>query len=112
MGDLIRHPKLGASWEGMALEEVIRFHEVNPMECYFWSTHSHAELDLLLFLNGKRIGFEFKFSDAPKLTKSMQIAMHDLHLEQLFVIYPGNHQYLLSDKITVSGLERYLDLNL
>lgn len=111
MGDLIRHPKLGASWEGMALEEVIRFHQVNPMECYFWSTHSQAELDLLLFLKGKRVGFEFKFSDAPKLTKSMQIAMHDLQLEQLFVIYPGKHQYLLADNIIVCSLEQYIEMH-
>src|SRR3990167_3860553 len=68
------HPKLGASWEGLALEEVIRYHGAKVGQAYFWQTHGEAELDLLIFKQGKRLGFEFKYSAAPRLTKSMKIA--------------------------------------
>jgi uncharacterized protein len=95
--DLLIHPKSGASWEGFALEHVIR--TVRPDEAYFWATHSGAELDLLLFKNGKRLGFEFKRGDAPKLTASMRTAMEDLQLENLKVIYPGETSYPLAERI-------------
>lgn len=108
-GKLITNPKLGASWEGFALEEVIRKHKMGPMDCYFWSTQSHAELDLLLFLEGKRIGFEFKYGDAPKISKSMQIALKDLQLDKLYIIYPGKHSFTLNDKVFACGLERYIE---
>lgn len=63
------HSKLGPSWEGFAIESIIRFHQVDPGECYFWSTHSGAELDLLVFESGKRIGYEIKHTDSPRMTK-------------------------------------------
>ncbi len=102
------NPKLGASWEGFALEEIIRHHQARSEECFFWGIHSQAELDLLLFQDGKRLGFEFKYNDAPTLTTSMKNAMEHLALDQLKVIYPGNKSYLLADKIQVVGLEAYL----
>lgn len=105
--DLLSHPKLGAIWEGFALEQVIQKEEALPQECYFWATHAHAELDLLILKNGKRIGFEFKFSDAPRLSPSMKIALQDLKLDHLFVIYPGKARYPLLDKITAIGLEAF-----
>jgi len=108
MSLLQRNPKVGASWEGFALEELIRCHRVDAENCYFWSTHQQAELDLLCFQKGQRIGFEFKYADAPKLTKSMHIACHDLQLDQLTVIYPGTREYWLADKIRVVGLCEYL----
>jgi predicted AAA+ superfamily ATPase len=104
---LLRHPKIGASWEGFALEEIIRYHRAEPENCFFWATHHQAELDLLIFHKGKRLGFEFKYSDAPKLTKSMQIALHDLHLDELVVIYPGTRKYWLDEKIKVVNLSDY-----
>lgn len=106
--ELLQHPKLGASWEGFALEEIIRANEARSQDCYFWSTYSGAEVDLLLHKKGKLIAFEFKFSDAPKLTKSMHIALQDLPIEHLFVIYPGKQNYPLSEKVTVKSLENYL----
>ncbi|MCH9626694.1 MAG: hypothetical protein S4CHLAM2_03220 [Chlamydiales bacterium] len=106
--ELLVHPKLGSSWEGFALEEVIRFHQAESEECYFWATHQQAELDLLICKNGKRSGFEFKYSGSPKLTRSMQIALHDLKLDSLTVIYPGKVDYPLSEAIDVIGLESYL----
>src|SRR3990167_2206053 len=108
---LQNHPKLGASWEGFALEEIIRAHHAAPEECYFWGIHNQGELDLLIIKNGKRLGFEFKYSDAPKLTPSMQLAQDILKLDQLTVIYPGNSHYHLTTIIKVIGLEKYLKQN-
>ncbi len=102
------HPKLGASWEGFALEETIRLHQATPGECYFWSIHSTAELDLLILKDGKRRGFEMKYTDGPKLTKSMQIALDLLNLDELVVLYPGEKSYPLHEKIRVISLEEYL----
>lgn len=106
---LFTHPKLGSSWEGFALEEIIRSNAVDPFDCYFWATQAHAELDLLIFKGGKRLGFEFKYVDAPKVTKSMRIAMENLKLDELLVIYPGNHVFDLSTNIQAIGLETYLN---
>ncbi len=106
--ELLRYPKLGASWEGFALEEVIRAHQVRHQDCYFWSTYSGAEVDLLIHQQGKFIAFEFKFSDAPKITKSMHHVLQDLPIDHLHVIYPGNRNYPLSEEISVEGLESYL----
>jgi predicted AAA+ superfamily ATPase len=100
--ELLTHPKLGASWEGYAIEEAIRHHA--PDEAYFWATHNHAELDLLLMKDGKRIGIECKRADAPMLTPSMRIAQEDLKLDHLCVYYPGSQRYALSENVTVEPL--------
>jgi predicted AAA+ superfamily ATPase len=105
---LYTHPKLGASWEGFALEEIIRRYQVPENEVYFWATHNQAELDLLIFHKGQRLGFEFKYNSAPKTTKSMHIAIKDLNLDKLTVIYPGKIRYHLGEKIEVVGLESFV----
>jgi len=102
------HPKLGASWEGLAMEEVIRFHRVDENDCYFWAAHQAGELDLLIFSQGKRLGFEFKYSDVVTLTRSMKIALDILKLERLIVINPGKHSFQLAEKVWVIGLDAYL----
>lgn len=89
------HPKLGASWEGFALEEVLRI--VGDRDAYFWSTQGGAELDLLSFIGTQRFGFEFKYADAPAVTKSLSVARQDLGLERVFVVHPGTHSYPLND---------------
>ena len=91
--ELGEHPKRGASWEGYVIEEL--FKRVQPDEGYFWATHNRAELDLLLIKDGKKIGFEIKLNDRPSLTPSMRIAVRDLKLKHLFVIYPGQKDYKL-----------------
>ncbi len=91
------HPKVGASWEGFAIEEVLK--ALRPDEAYFWGTHQGAELDLLLFKDGRRIGVECKRMDAPGLTPSMRTALEDLQLEQLLVVYPGDQRYPLADRV-------------
>ncbi|HSC25216.1 MAG TPA: ATP-binding protein [Candidatus Babeliales bacterium] len=100
------HPRLGAFWEGFALEEIIAASSASAEECYFWSTQADAELDLLILKNNKRIGFELKYTDAPKITKSMRIALVDLKLDHLIVVYPGAQTFPLSENITVYGLEK------
>jgi len=104
MQDLQAHPKLGASWEGLALEHVLRVLRVEPGEAFHWGTHGGAELDLVLIRGRQRRGFEFKYADAPRTTKSMRVALDDLKLERLYVIYPGDTNYALDDRIHVVGL--------
>lgn len=107
--DLLYHPKLGVSWEGFALEQIIRSHQVDPEDCYFWAIHGQAELDLLILKDGKKLGFEIKYTDSPKITKSMHTALEVLQLDSLTVIFPGSKDFPLSDKIRVVGLEPYFN---
>ncbi len=100
--DLLSHPKCGASWEGYALEQVLRV--VSADQAFFWATHQGAELDLLLIKDGKRFGVEMKRQDAPGLTPSMRIALEDLGLTRLTVLYPGNQAYDLAKGISVLPL--------
>ena len=103
---LLAHPRSGASWEGFALEQVLRI--AAPDEAYFWATHNGAELDLLLFKGGLRIGVEFKRADAPRVTPSMNIAMHDLQLDRLYVVYPGELRYPLAERMEAVPLAALL----
>jgi predicted AAA+ superfamily ATPase len=102
--ELHAHPKLGASWEGFAVEQVLRALGAAPGEVYHWGTHAGAELDLLWVRGGQRWGFEVKYADAPRTTKSMRSAMESLRLERLFVIYPGAMEYELDEGISVLPL--------
>ena len=97
--DLLSHPRVGASWEGFIIEQVLRI--VRPADSYFWATHAGAELDLLLFHRGRRYGIEVKLSEAPSTTRSMRVAISDLGLEHLWIVYPGNDEYQADDHITV-----------
>ncbi|HRH85991.1 MAG TPA: ATP-binding protein [Rubrivivax sp.] len=103
---LLGHPRSGASWEGFVVEQVLRV--AQPDEAYFWATHGGAELDLLLVRGGQRIGVEIKRADAPRITPSMQIALHDLQLDALYVVYPGERRYRLSDRIEAVPLAALL----
>jgi len=93
------HPKIGASWEGFVIEQIISMVE-SPV--YFWATHAGAELDLFTFIEGRRVGFEIKFTDAPGLTRSIYIAMEDLSLDKVIIIYPGEKVYRLNENIIVT----------
>lgn len=105
MGQLQIHPRLGSFWEGFALEEVIRTMQAAQGEYYFWASHAHAELDLLILQRGKRFGFEFKYTDMPKTTKSMHTSLTDLALDKLIIVYPGKEIFPLTEKISAYGLE-------
>lgn len=94
---LLTHPRAGASWEGFALEQVLRL--AQPQQAFFWATHQGAELDLLMLQGSRRIGVEFKRADVPRVTPSMRIAIDDLRLDALHVVYPGEHRFRIADGI-------------
>ena len=104
---LLAHPRCGASWEGFALEQVLRV--AAPDQAYFWATHNGAELDLLLFKGMRRVGVEFKRVDAPHVTPSMKIAIEDLKLDALYVVYPGERRYALAQGIEAVPLQALTD---
>jgi hypothetical protein len=107
--DLERHPKLGASWEGFALQEVARRLGARREECYFWRTHTGAELDLLVVRGRRRLGFEFKRTDMPVVTPSMRAALSDLHLSRLDILHAGKRTYPLAPRVRAVALERLLE---
>jgi predicted AAA+ superfamily ATPase len=102
MTGLRTHPRYGASWEGFALEQTLTAH--GQRDAYFYGTQRGAELDLLLLRRGRRWGFDFKCTDAPTTTKSMHVALEDLKLEHLWVVYPGSLRYPMTEKITALPL--------
>ena len=104
------HPKRGVSWEGYVIEEL--FKQFQPDDAYFWATHNRAELDLLFLKGGKKIGFEVKLNDHPGLTPSMRIAVRDLKLEKLYVIYPGKKNYELDHRIQIISILNLEKINL
>lgn len=103
---LLAHPRCGASWEGFALEQVLRL--ARPDEAYFWATHQGAELDLLMLKGRRRVGVEFKRADAPQVTRSMRIAISDLRLDALYVVYPGDRRFSLPGGIEAVPLRSLL----
>ncbi|MFM7056908.1 MAG: ATP-binding protein [Planctomycetota bacterium] len=102
------HPKLGASWEGFCLEQILTV--CGDRHAYSWSTQSGAELDLLLSHNGRRLGIDFKFSDRPGTTKSMRVVLQDLALDHLYVVHPGEHTFALDTTITAISLPQLLEI--
>ena len=97
LAQLLMHPKLGASWEGFALEEVLRAFQ--PDHAWYYAVHAGSELDLFFLHRGRRIGVELKREDAPRVTKSMRVAWQDLRLDRLFVVHPGDRRYALDEGI-------------
>lgn len=102
------HTKVGASWEGFVIDQVIQALEAAPHECYYWRTHAGAELDLLFTRGTRRIGFEVKRTTAPALTPSMKTAMTDLRLKQLYVVHAGDATFPLSRQIQAVALDDLL----
>ncbi len=108
MMDLEGHPKVGASWEGFLLQQVIRRLQAFPEECYFWATHGGAELDLFVLRGRRRYGFEFKRTTSPRITPSMRSALSDLKLNRLDVIHAGENTFRLAEKIRAVSWQRFL----
>ena len=106
--DLLSHPKLGASWEGFSMEQILA--AFGTRDAYFWATHAGAELDLMLIVHGRRYGFEFKVADAPGTSRSMRTALADLGLEHLWIVYPGREGYELDQRISVLPLREIPEL--
>ena len=107
--DLEAHPKCGASWEGFAIDQIVRHIGARPEECHFWATHGGAEFDLLVVRGRKRYGFEIKRTTAPKVTPSMRHALEDLKLTQLDVVHAGEHTFPLTEKIRAVSLSSLLE---
>ena len=105
-GDLLGHPKRGASWEGFAIGQVISRLGAHPRECFFWGLHSGAELDLLVVRGRVRLGFEVKHTDSPAMTPSMRSALDKLRLSRLYVIHAGEATFPLAPKVTALPLRR------
>lgn len=109
MDELLTDPRLGASWEGFVLEKTLA--EARPDHAHFWGTHAGAELDLLLFVNGRRIGVEIKRSDAPRRTASMRAALADLSLDALCVLYPGSVRYEIGERMTAVPAAEFFEIS-
>lgn len=109
MSDLQKNPKIGASWEGFVIEQLV--HKYNPTneECFFWATHGGAELDLLIIKGGKRLGFEIKLTSSPKVTPSMRNSLSTLKLNKLTVIHAGEETFLLTKKIQAVAFKDILN---
>lgn len=107
--DLESHPKVGASWEGFALEQVTRQLGVEPEECFFWATYSGAELDFLVVRGKRRLGFEFKRTVSPRTTPSMRSALDDLKLQRIDIIHAGEHTFDIEKKVRAVALTRILE---
>jgi predicted AAA+ superfamily ATPase len=104
--ELQRHPKVGASWEGFLIDQVTARLGAEPDECYFWATQAGAELDLLVVRGGRRIGFEFKYTETPHVTPSMRIAHADLELEELVVVHGGSKSWRMAEGIRAVAATR------
>ena len=102
---LLGHPKAGASWEGFAMQEALRMLSVAWEDCHYWATHRGAEIDLLAFARGRRIGVEFKRTSAPRMTRSLHSALADLKLDRIFMIFPGHDRFRLHERVEAVGLE-------
>ena len=100
------HPKLGASWEGFLLDQIIRLNGLQWKECFFWRTYAGAELDLLIVKGNRRIGFEIKRTSSPSLTPSMRNAIHDLALDQCYLVHAGQHSFPLADHVDAISASR------
>ena len=103
---ILGHPKSGASWEGFAMQEVVRILAADWEDCHYWATHRGAEIDLLVFADGRRIGLEFKRTSTPGMTRSMHTALADLRLDRIFVLFPGRERFRLHERVEAVGLWR------
>ncbi len=104
--DLERHPKIGASWEGFAMHEIVRHTKARPEECFFWATHAGAELDLVLVRGDRKLGFEIKRTTAPRTTRSLYMARETLNLDATYVVHAGEETYPIKRGVTALALAR------
>ena len=107
--DLHRHPKVGASWEGFMLHQVLEWLGAAPEECFFWATHSGAEIDCLWIRGQRRWGFEFKRTSSPTLTRSVRTALDLLGLQRVYIIHAGAESFPLHAKVTAVAASQILE---
>ena len=106
---LVSHPKVGASWEGFVIQQIVHATGKRMEDHYHWSTYTGAELDLFVTLGGHRYGFEVKRTSAPRLTPSMRSALETLKLHRLYVVYPGDRRFRMAEKVVALPVSRLLD---
>jgi predicted AAA+ superfamily ATPase len=106
--DVEGHPKAGASWEGFVIEQIAAHLRAEPEECFFWATHTGAELDMLVVRGGERRAFEIKRTSSPRVTPSMRNALEDLRLDGIDVIHAGDRTFDLARGIRAVALSRLL----
>ena len=107
---VVNHVKAGASWEGFIIEQILQ--KMDTRDYYYWRTHTGVELDLLVFKNGKRFGFEIKYSDKPGISRSMRQAIEDLKLDVLFLVYQGKHPLELEEKIRLLPVDQFVETSI
>jgi predicted AAA+ superfamily ATPase len=106
--DVLGHPKAGASFEGFAIQEIVRQLGARDEQCHFWGVHTGAELDLLVVHGKRRLGFEIKLTDAPELTRSMHSALESLELDSLDVVHAGAKTFPMADRVRAVAVHRLL----
>lgn len=104
---LLSHPKVGASWEGFVIEQVLAAEPHD--EAWFWATHQGAEIDLILRRGERLLGVECKRADAPRVTPSIRIALEDLGLARVAVIHPGKKRYAMADRVDAVPLDSLVE---
>ncbi len=109
VSDLESHPKVGASWEGFVLEQVIRRLGVMTDQCFFWATYGGAELDLLVTKGNEKYGFEIKRTSTPRITPSIRNALSDLTLRNLVIIHAGEKTFPLDKNVRAVAFSRLLE---
>ncbi len=108
--DLETNLKLGASWEGFALEQVISIKKAHSNNCFFWAIHNQGEIDLLIEKGNKLEAFEFKYSANPSISKSMKLALKELPIDKITIVSPVESSFMLSKEILVSPLSEVLQI--
>ena len=93
---VLSHPKVGASWEGFVIQQIVQLLAARPEQCFHWSTHSGAELNLLVVAGNRRYGFEVKRAEAPRPTASMRSAFQSLGLDRMDVVHAGTQTYAMA----------------
>lgn len=106
MEELLSHPKAGASWEGFVIEQLLTLFE--PREAWFWGTHQGAEVDLLTTIGSKRVAFEVKRTDQPRMTPSIRSALADLDLDHIYVVHAGNERFDIAERVTALPASKLL----
>lgn len=109
VAEIESHPKLGASWEGFVISQVVRHIGARPEECFFWATHGGAELDLLVVRGQRRFGFEIKRTVEPRLTSSMRSALTDLRLNHLYIVHSGEKGFPVAKAATAIPFLHLMD---
>jgi len=107
--ELMGHPKIGASWEGFALNEVVTHLGARPEECFFWALHTGGELDLLIVRGLQRRGFGFQHTDSPRRTRAMHSALKNLHLDRIDIVHPGPRTFVVNDRIRAVALAQLFE---